>query len=79
MKTTLNIDNELLKKTREYALSTGNTLTKVIEEGLWNVFRRKESKQKRKYKLKWQTVKGKISKGVDLSDRDSLYDKMEGR
>ena len=30
------------------------------------------------YKLKWTTEKGELMPGVDLDDRDSLFDIMDG-
>lgn len=78
MRTTLNIDDALMKRVRSIAAAQGKTITQVIEEAL----RRELSGQKpeqRAFSLSWVTVSGRLRPGVDLSDRDALYEKMEER
>ncbi|HEY3130557.1 MAG TPA: ribbon-helix-helix protein, CopG family [Acidobacteriota bacterium] len=78
MRTTLNIDDELMKSVKRRAAEAGRTITEVIEEALReNLYRNK--KGKRPFRLRWVTVKGKLQPGVDLTDRDALYERMEGR
>jgi hypothetical protein len=79
MKTTINIDNNLLLRAKRYALESGNTLTRLIEEGLNNLLKHVHLIKTSGYKLKWKTFKGSILPGVDISDRDSLFNKMEGK
>jgi hypothetical protein len=32
-----------------------------------------------KWKLRWKTHTGRLQPGVDVADRDALFDAMEGR
>jgi hypothetical protein len=78
MRTTLNIDDELMKSVKRKAAEVGLTITEVIEEALReNLYRKKN--EKKPFRLRWVTVKGKLQAGVDLTDRDALYERMEGR
>jgi hypothetical protein len=69
--------------TRSFGMSmiipeAGRTITEVIEEALReNLYRNK--KGKKPFRLRWVTIKGKLQPGVDLTDRDALYERMEGR
>jgi Arc/MetJ family transcription regulator len=78
MRTTIDIDDKILALAKKQALEEGTTLKKVVESALRQaLFRSKASKTK--FRLKWKTVRGKRIPGVDISDRDSLYEQMEGR
>lgn len=78
MRTTLNLDDELMKQVKRKAAEAGRTMTEVIEASL-----RESLHQTRKrgsdYRLNMVTVKGVKRPGVDLTDRDSLFEAMEGR
>ena len=78
MRTTLNLNDDLVKAARQRAAETGRTLTSMLETGLRELLDR-ESRTERPYSLRWRTVEGGVQPGVDLSDRDSLLDRMEGR
>lgn len=78
MRTTLNLDDTLMRKIREHAAATGQTITRVIEDALRQALAG-SSPRRRRFKLRWVTAKGRLLPGVDLSDRDSLYERMEGR
>ena len=76
MRTTLNIDDELMVRVKRKAVESGKTITEVVEEAL-----RKETAgeapERSAFKLRWRTVAGRVRRGVDLADRDSLYQAME--
>jgi len=36
------------------------------------------TRQRKKYKFRWMTVKGLLKPGVDVADRNALYELMEG-
>ncbi|MBI2058602.1 MAG: DUF2191 domain-containing protein [Nitrospirae bacterium] len=78
MRTTLDLDDGLVRAAKRRALEAGTTLTRVIEDALRLVLRPPAKKQK-PFRLKLLTFKGELRPGVDLSDRDSLYEIMEGR
>lgn len=78
MRTTLDINTRLLKEARRRALEKGKTLTRVVEEAL-SLYLLKARPDRGRFKLDLLIKKGRLLPGVDLADRDSLYDRMEGR
>jgi hypothetical protein len=76
MKTTLNIDDALMRRVKQRARETGRSITEIVEQAL----RRDVSGVRPAtggFTLRWTPVSGRLQPGVDLSDRDSLYDLME--
>lgn len=78
MRTTLDIDDRLLTLAKEKAMAEGTTLRAVVESAL-RLALQPPGKGSAPFRLKWKTVRGKPLPGVDPSDRDALYEKMEGR
>jgi len=78
MRTTLNLDDHLMRALRLHAAHTGRTMTEIVELALREQLDR-ESKPAAPYRLHWVTVRGAAQPGVDLTDRDALLDRMEGR
>ena len=78
MRTTLNIDDELMKRVKERAAEAGKTITEIVEDALSKEVAGVAQKRS-KFGLHWVAVEGPPAPGVDLSDRDSLYEKMEPR
>jgi len=78
MRTTLNLDDNLMRVAKRRAAETGRTLSSMIETALREIIEQ-EKKTKHSYRLRWVTVKGGVQPGVDLDDRDALIDRMEGR
>ena len=78
MRTTLNLDDNLMRVAKRRAAETGRTLSSMIETALREIIE-KENETKPSYRLRWVTVKGGVQPGVDLDDRDALIDRMEGR
>ena len=76
MRTTIQLDDHLLKRIREVAARTGRTMTAVIEDALRQSLSVKISKRRERVKL--TTVNGKGPRaGVDLDDSASLLDLMD--
>ncbi len=78
MRTTLNIDDNLMKRVKRYAARSRKTITEVVEEAL----RREVSGDPLatgRFRLRWEPVEGRLLPGIDLADRDSLLDAMEER
>ncbi len=76
MKTTLNLDDQVLLHAKERAARDGITLTRFVEDAM----RAKLMATQRKgpaFKLKISTVKGNRPPNVDVSDRDALYDILD--
>ncbi len=78
MRTTLDLEDELVRAAKLKAVETDSTLTRVIEDALRQSLAR-DAEPEEPFKLRWGTVKGRLLPGVDLTDRDSLYERMEGR
>ncbi len=78
MRTTLDIDDAVLREAKEAAAREGKTLTRVVEEALRDRLAPRKRGGKR-FRLRLLTKKGKRVPGVDLADRDALYDRMDGR
>lgn len=78
MRTTLNLDDELMRQTKTAAVDRGITLTALIEEALREHLRG-AADRRTGWRLRLVTAGGAPRAGVDLDDRDSLYERMEGR
>jgi hypothetical protein len=80
MRTTLNLDDQLVRAVKRAALESGRTMTEVIEQALREaLLQRRSARGAGTYRLRLPTVKGRKKPGVDLTDRDSLFEIMEGR
>lgn len=79
MRTTLDIDENLLRKAKERARKTHRTLTGVIEDSLRQTLTGTPPGTAPAHTCALKTVRGVLLPGVDVSDRDSLYERMEGR
>ena len=78
MRTTLDLEDHLIKEAKRRAAETGQTLTSLIEAALRQLLEQ-EGRPKKPYRFKWVIVKGGAQPGVDITDRDHLFDLMEGR
>ncbi len=74
MKTTLNLDQELLRRAKERAAERGTTLTAVIEDALRAGL--SAPRQRQDFRLRFPTVAGRHAPAVDPGDRDALHDRM---
>jgi hypothetical protein len=78
MRTTITIEDELLKEAKRVAAASGRTLTSLVEDALREALaRHRTSPVRRKVTLK--TVSGgQLRPGVDLDNSAALLDIMEG-
>lgn len=76
MRTTLNIDDELMRAVKRRAAEEDMTITSVIEQAL-REWLSPPAGEATPFRLRLLTMKGELLPGVDLSDRDSLYDRMD--
>ncbi len=78
MRTTIRLNDALLQKAKEYAVSSRRSLTSVIEEALRIMLARKQPPRPRQ-RIKLPTCNGNgVQPGVDLNDSGALLDMMEG-
>jgi hypothetical protein len=78
MRTTLNLDDDLMRAVKQRAAEIGSTMTEIFEQALREHLRR-ETERVQPFDFRWVTVKGRSLPGVDISDRDALYEQMEDR
>ena len=75
-RTTLNLDEDLHRALRRKAAEEGRTFKDLVNRLLRSAL---TSPARRSYRLRWRTERGKIQPGVNLDDRDALFDLMDGR
>lgn len=78
MRTTLSLDDNLLKRAKELSARTNQTLTSIIETALRSLLNGRPE-HVLENNLKLHTFKGRgLQPGVDLDDSSALLDLMEG-
>lgn len=78
MKTTLNLDDRILRAAKVRAAESGGTLTRLIEDALRNHLDAAPSARP-DFRLELLVKSGQLVHGVTVDDRDALYEKMESR
>jgi Arc/MetJ family transcription regulator len=77
MRTTIELNDELLREVRRRAAREGTSLKAVIERALRAHLAK--SQPRRGYTLRWHSETGTLQPGARLDDREALFDLMEGR
>lgn len=77
MRTTIEIADELFRQAKRRAADQGVTFREVVETALRGYLSGR--RETTRYKLAWRTERGRMRPGVDLDDRDALFDLMDGR
>ena len=78
MRTTIRLDDDLLREAEGYAAATDRTLTRLIEDALREALARRDAQPARR-RLRLRTFKGcGLQPGVDLDSNAALLDLMEG-
>jgi hypothetical protein len=78
MRTTVRLDENLLREAKGYAAATGRTLTAVIEDALREALARRHVHPERR-RVRLRTFKGTgLQPGVDLDDSAALWDLVDG-
>ncbi|MDZ7669428.1 MAG: CopG family transcriptional regulator [Gammaproteobacteria bacterium] len=79
MRTTIRLDEELLKEAKRQATESGVTLQAIIEESLRERLARGRDRQQARRPVRLKTAgSGGSLPGIDLDDSASLLDAMEG-
>jgi hypothetical protein len=79
MRTTIRLDDSLLREAKKAAAESGRTLTDLIEEALRVTLSPRRGGGSRK-RMRLPTFRGRGPlPGVDLDDSAALLDRMEGR
>ncbi|MDQ3210498.1 MAG: type II toxin-antitoxin system VapB family antitoxin [Actinomycetota bacterium] len=75
MKTTLNLDDHLVREAKKRAAEEGTTLTHIVEEALRGALTPRPRGDP--YRFKPEVVRGDRPLAVDVADRDALYEFMD--
>jgi hypothetical protein len=75
MRTTIDIGDELLRRAKKRAADEGVPLRDVVESALRGYLSTRP--RQGRYRLKWSTERGRMLPGVNLDDRDALFDLMD--
>ena len=81
MRTTVRLDEHLLRQAKREANERGETLTSLIEQGLRLVLTgsRQQVARRARAILPVSKAGGGTFRGIDLNDSAALLDRMEGR
>jgi plasmid stability protein len=75
MRTTLNIDDDLMRAVKVRAAQTDRTITELVEEALRHSLAATEKPAAKEFRFPVSTFSGKgINPEVDINSRGSLYD-----
>lgn len=77
MKTTMNIDDELLRRAKRRAVERGTTVTSIVEEALRDAL--STGGRRTDYRLAFPTVGEPGAAAFDPADRSALHDRMDAR
>ena len=80
VRTTIRLDDRLLRELKKHAATRGRTLTSVIEDAVRQFLARTAAGDRRPKAppFRVSTFKGRLRPGVDLDDSAALLDLMEG-
>lgn len=78
MRTTVRLDERLLRDAKRVAAESGRTLTSVIEDALREKLARHQAHAPRR-KAVLPRHRGRLRPGVDLDDTAALLDRMDER
>lgn len=80
VRTTIRLDDRLLRDLKKHAAARGRTLTAVIEDAVRQFLSRTAAGESRPKAASFRviTFKGGLRPGVDLDDSAALLDVMEG-
>ena len=78
MKTTVDLDDELLRLAKQQAAKDGVSLRVLVEDAL-RARLLPVTRRRKRFKLELPVIEGRAPPAVDIGDRDALYDLMERR
>ena len=75
MRTTIEINDRLLRDAEKRAVEEGTTLGAIVDRALRDLL----GVTAPSYRLSWRPERGRLRPGVKLGGRGALFDLMEGR
>ena len=76
MKTTLNFDDRLIRAAKARAAQDGETLTRLVERALRDYLQSPRGPNS-SFRAELLTKRGRTVVGINLDDRDMLYERMD--
>ena len=76
MRTTIRINDDLLKRAKKHAAEQGRTLTSLVEDGLVLVLAKAKTGRRKRIELPVSKAKGGVLPGVDLNRSSDLEETM---
>ncbi len=77
MRTTIDLNDELLRAAKRRAADEGVPLRRIVEHALRRHLEGAASSKN--YQLSWHPERGRLQPGVQLNDRDALFQVMDDR
>ena len=78
MRTTLDLDQGLLREAKRRAIDQGATLTGLLERALRQYLGGTNPRPTR-YRFRPIMLVGSPIRGINIADREEIYERMEGR
>ena len=79
MKTTVELPDDLLRAWKKKAVDQGTTLKDLWESVLRSSLQSPHPETRRRRKIRWVTGKGGLPPGLDVSNRERMYDWLRGQ
>ena len=76
MRTTIRINDDLLKIAKKHAADEGRTLTSLIEEALSLIVAKPKARKRRRVELPVSEASGGVLPGIDLNRSSDLEEAM---
>lgn len=76
MRTTIRINDDLLKRAKKRAAEEGRTLTSLVEDGLLLVLAKAKTGSRRRIELPVSKAAGGVLPGIDLNRSSDLEEAM---
>jgi len=76
MKTTIRINDDLLKRAKKHAADEGRTLTSLVEDALVLILSKPKASRRKRVKLPVSKATGGVIPGVDLNRSSDLEEVM---
>ena len=76
MRTTIRINDDLLKRAKKHAADEGRTLTSLVEDGLALILSKPKTGHRKRVDLPVSTASGGVLPGVDLNRSSDLEEVM---
>jgi hypothetical protein len=76
MRTTIRINDDLLRRAKKRAADEGRTLTSLVEDGLMLILSRTKASRRKRVELPVSRARGGVRPGVDLNRSSDLEEVM---